>query len=139
MSAISADVIKAAGGVVQAGDGRVLMILRNGVWDLPKGKIESGESVEEAAIREVEEETGLRGLSIRQSLGTTKHSYILNGKLIEKTTWWFLMSLDTDLDPEALFLSPQIEEGITHIAWEEVKQAKMLAGFENLKMVLDRV
>lgn len=131
--------IHAAGGVVEASDGRVLLIFRNGVWDLPKGKMEEGESIEEAAIREVEEETGLTGIRIVRSLGETIHTYVLEGVQVEKTTWWFLMHLPTKGVPEPNDLSPQIEEGITAIDWEPIEKAKSIAGYENLIYVLDQI
>lgn len=131
--------IRAAGGVIQAKDGRVLMILRNGVWDLPKGKIESGETIEEAALREVGEETGLEGLNLLQSLGTTMHRYELDGETIEKSTWWYLMGLEAGVDPDSLCLRPQLEEGITAVAWKEMQEARQLAGYENLVQVLENV
>lgn len=131
--------ISAAGGVVQTKDGRILMILRNGVWDLPKGKIESGEAVEEAALREVEEETGLEELTLLSSLGTTIHHYELDGETVEKTTWWYLMGLEAGVDPDSLALHPQQEEGITAVAWKEMQEARQLAGYDNLIQVLDNL
>ena len=131
--------IFAAGGVVQTADGRVLLIFRNGVWDLPKGKIENGESVEEAAVREVEEETGLREIQIERSLGNTIHTYMINGAQLEKTTAWFLMRLPSNEVPTPENLSPQIEEGITEIMWTTIEEARSIAGYENLIHVLNQI
>lgn len=131
--------INAAGGVVQTSDGRVLLIFRNGVWDLPKGKMENGESVEEAAIREVEEETGLKQIRIERSLGNTIHFYTMNRVQIEKTTDWFLMRLPSDEVPMPEKLLPQIEEGITEISWKTKEEAKSIAGYENLIHVLNQI
>ena len=131
--------IFAAGGVVQTADGRVLLIFRNGVWDLPKGKMEKGETVEEAAIREVEEETGLREIRIERSLGNTIHTYMMDGALIEKTTAWFLMHLPSNEVPTPENLSPQIEEGITEITWKAIDEAISIAGYENLIHVLNQI
>ena len=131
--------IQAAGGVVKTSDGQVLMIFRNGVWDLPKGKVEFGESVEVAAIREVEEETGLHGVKIERSLGTTVHTYKLDDEPVEKTTWWYLMGLESQTDPYSLSLRPQLEEGITDISWKSVEQACKVAGYENLITILNRL
>ena len=57
---------KAGGGLVYNNKNQVLFILRNGKWDLPKGGIEKGEAIEDTALREVEEETGVNGLMITQ-------------------------------------------------------------------------
>src|SRR5690554_5740689 len=86
--------MEAAGGVVlRATDGReeVLLILRNGIWDLPKGKREAGESVPECAIREVSEETGIREVTLAGFIGETYHTYLLNDLKIDKKTYWYGM------------------------------------------------
>ena len=80
----------AAGLVVHAG--KVLLIFRRGHWDLPKGKIDKGETPPEAALREVEEETGLSELHLGPHLLDTWHTYRMEGKRILKTTHWFLMN-----------------------------------------------
>ena len=104
--------MEAAGGLVFNKDGDILMIFRNGKWDLPKGKLEIGESVEECAIREVQEECGIYGLDITEKLLETYHTYNLSGKEILKRTYWYKMN--TDFNGE---LMPQIEEGITKVSW----------------------
>ena len=83
-------VIEAAGGLVFNEKNKILMIFRNGKWDLPKGKIELGESIEDAAIREVEEECGIDNLKIDNKLINTYHTYNLNGFNILKKTWFRL-------------------------------------------------
>lgn len=99
----------AAGGVVLTDDGFV-SIIRNGIPDLPKGHIETGESPETAAVREVEEETGISNLHIIKPLPDTWHCYRLNGQWVLKKTSWFLMNCD---DSENFI--PQTEEGITEV------------------------
>ena len=74
-----------AGGVVTDEEGRVLWIQRNDKWDLPKGKLEAGESLEEAAIREVEEETGISALTITGEAYTTFHTYESEGVVYLKS------------------------------------------------------
>jgi 8-oxo-(d)GTP phosphatase len=109
--------VEAAGGLVFNKDGYILMIFRNGKWDLPKGKLEIGESVEECAIREVEEECGISGLIIENKIKDTYHTYDLEGENILKKTYWYKMK--TDFNGE---LIPQIEEGITKVVWVDKHQ-----------------
>ena len=104
--------IEAAGGLVFNKDEQILMIFRNGKWDLPKGKLEEGENKKQCAKREVEEECGICGLDITEKLLETYHTYNLSGKKILKRTYWYKMN--TDFDGA---LIPQIEEGITKVAW----------------------
>ena len=105
--------ILAAGCIVENRKGDLLWIERNGKWDLPKGKVEKNESIEQAAIREVEEETGINSLSIESELGKTYHTYDENGTPILKTTFWFHARHDGDRTPG----NPQEEEGITAVQW----------------------
>ncbi len=105
-------VIEAAGGLVKNKKGEGLFIFRNGKWDLPKGKIEKGEGIKTAAIREVEEECGINELSITKELSPTYHTYLMEEKNILKKTYWFEMFSD-DTSP----LIPQTEEGITKVKW----------------------
>ena len=103
--------IEAAGGLIEE-DGRILFILRNGLWDLPKGKVEAKEATDAAALREVEEECGLKA-SIDTKLGETWHTYPHKGKNMLKCTHWYKMA-PTEENQE---LAPQLEEGITEIKW----------------------
>jgi 8-oxo-dGTP pyrophosphatase MutT (NUDIX family) len=105
-------VIEAAGGIVRHSSGKYLFIKRFGKWDLPKGKIEPGETPEMAALREVNEECGISGHSIIQSLPSTYHTYKLEGTRVLKRTWWFSMEFSGDLAAK-----PQEEEGISEVAW----------------------
>lgn len=107
-------VIEAAGGVVKNQEGKTLMIFRHGKWDLPKGKIEKGETPEKAAVREVEEECGIGGLSITRTLPVSFHTYKDGEQLVLKKTHWYEMkSSDTRK------LHPQTEEGIIKAEWKD--------------------
>lgn len=124
--------IEAAGGVVENEYGEILLIHRRGFWDLPKGKIEKGETVEDAAIREVEEETGLINVSIQHSIKfkklknkATYHSYFLNDTLAMKVSYWFAMKIIDDQ-----LLVPQTEEDIEQAIW--VKKENVSTYFENM-------
>jgi hypothetical protein len=88
-------IIEAAGGIVSKPNGDILFIKRLGKWDLPKGKMEKGESREESAVREIEEETGLQNVELLSFINTTYHIYIeRNGDKVLKCTHWFEMSFD---------------------------------------------
>lgn len=104
--------IEAAGGIVQNENKEILFIERLGKWDLPKGKIELGEKEDEAATREVEEETGVKNLTIKKKIGETYHTYNAFGKHFIKTTHWFYMHCKNEQH-----LKPQAEESITDIKW----------------------
>ncbi len=124
--------VLAAGGLVYNDEDQALFIYRNDKWDLPKGHVESGEALEEAAIREVEEETGVRDLTITQFLKTTYHIYKRNGKYKLKITYWYEMTTDYSGD-----LSPQKKEGIKKAKWKTEKQAKkaLQKSYANIKLV----
>ena len=104
--------IDAAGGLVKNEKGELLFIFRLGKWDLPKGKLTGNETPEEAAIREVMEETGLSELRISGYLASTFHIYTRKGKQILKQTRWFGMEAKSTQS-----LIPQTEEEITEIRW----------------------
>ena len=99
----------AAGGVVVA-EGKIVAIMRNGIPDLPKGHIEIGEDPEKAALREVEEETGIGNLKIIKELPSTWHCYNVGDEWRLKRTYWYLMESEEIIQPK-----PQKEEGITEI------------------------
>ena len=104
--------VQAAGGVVINDTNQVLFIFRNGFWDLPKGKVEDYESIEVAAIREVEEECGISKPTLISKLLITHHTYDTYGENCIKPTHWYLMQYDGDEE-----LLPQEEEGITNVKW----------------------
>ena len=99
----------AAGGIV-AKDGKFVAIVRHGIPDLPKGHIEKGETPEKAALREVEEETGIGKLQIVKTLPSSWHCYQVGDEWRLKRTHWYLLATEADLQPK-----PQTEEGITEI------------------------
>ena len=105
-------VIKAAGGLVVNDKGEYLFIYRNSKWDLPKGKVEEGEKVKVAAVREVEEECGVKIAQRNNRICKTYHIYEMGGKIILKRTSWYHMTVLGN--PE---LVPQVEEGITEAVW----------------------
>lgn len=103
-------IVRAAGGLVIK-DGKILMIYRLGVWDLPKGKLEKKEKVREGAVREVEEECNIK-VEVLEKLPKTWHSYAFKGKKILKKTSWFLMECTDDS-----LIKPQAEEFIEEVRW----------------------
>jgi ADP-ribose pyrophosphatase YjhB (NUDIX family) len=103
--------VVAAGGFVHTGNEKLLLIFRRGKWDLPKGKLDAGESIEDCATREVKEETGLKELSVEQPVCTSYHTYHEHKQLILKETHWFLMKASE----ETLF--PQLDEQIEKCEW----------------------
>ena len=111
--------IEAAGGYVLNSNNALLMIHRLGYWDMPKGKIDKGETARIAAIREVEEECGINNLSIKSDPFITFHLYGLKGETVIKKSLWFLM--DTSYTG---ILIPQREEGIELAEWVDLPVAK---------------
>jgi 8-oxo-dGTP pyrophosphatase MutT (NUDIX family) len=104
--------ISAAGGKVRNPKGELLFINRLGKWDLPKGKMEIGETPEQSAVREVEEECGITNLNIVEKLSNTYHVYTEKDKLFLKTTFWFRMDYSGNEQ-----LVPQKEEAIEKALW----------------------
>ena len=112
LAAVLKDIFKfapAAGGLVLINKS-IVAIERNGKADLPKGHIEKNEQTDIAAMREVEEETAIKNLSIIKQLPSSHHCYLLNGQWTLKKTSWFLMKSDDDFRPK-----PQEEEGISRV------------------------
>ncbi len=131
--------VDAAGGVAYNESGEILMIFRRGKWDLPKGKRDEDENMEECALREVKEETGLKHLELADKICDTFHIYSQYGEQILKRTAWYKMS-GTSKDK----LKPQKEENILEARWvkeqdlgplvdktyEAVKEVLTLAGLK---------
>ena len=126
--------IEAAGGLVRnLKTNHFLFIFRNKKWDLPKGRINKNEEVQKAAIREVEEETGVENLSITKPLNTTFHIFKRNRKYRLKKTFWYLM--ETDYNGE---LTPETKEGIEKAIWIEKKLIVSLRSemYQNINLVI---
>lgn len=123
----------AGGGVTYSKSGDVLMILRNGFWDLPKGKIEPGENIMEGSEREVKEETGVKVKEVWQKIGCTYHTYNLHNKAILKETHWFSMRGKSNSN-----LKPQIKEGIEEVRWVKDSEIDSLLekSYPNIKDII---
>lgn len=106
------NVVQAAGGLVHHPGKGFLFIFRRGKWDLPKGKLDNNEDMKACALREVEEETGVRGLKIKQDLIVTYHTYLENDTDVLKETHWYLMETSDNGD-----LQPQTDEDIEDCEW----------------------
>lgn len=124
-------IIHAAGGIVCNEQEAILMIFRLDKWDFPKGKVEAGEQYAEAAIREVEEETGLKDITLGEPLPSTFHTYEFRDEPILKETHWYAMRAHSQS------LTPQTVEDITEAVWvpfEEVG-SKMESSYPSLQML----
>lgn len=117
----SLTIIKAAGGLVRNGEGKFLFIHRLGKWDLPKGKVEVNEKMRTAAVREVEEECGIKVDYLGDKLTTSYHMYVMRGKTVLKQTNWYNMGVN-----KSPVLIPQLEEDITEAVWFEKNELKPL-------------
>lgn len=124
-------VIEAAGGVVDKG-GKILLIYRKGRWDIPKGKIDKGEKKRACAIREVEEETGVK-VSIEKKINTTWHTYITNKKYVLKKTHWYVMKCLDDSNT-----APQEEEDIDEVRWMSLTElrAALYNSYRSIRVVI---
>jgi len=120
----------AAGGLVKNKEDEILFIFRNSKWDLPKGKVDKGETIEDAAIREVEEETGVKKLKIDSFLKKTYHIFKRNGTYKLKETHWFLMT-----SKYKGTLVPQCNENIELAEWRPASDIPKLMenSYENIK------
>jgi 8-oxo-dGTP pyrophosphatase MutT (NUDIX family) len=115
--------IEAAGGLVKNENGEYLFIYRHDKWDLPKGKIEKQERVKEAAVREVEEECGIKVSAPGKKICKTYHAYTSRGEVVLKKTHWFDMQCKGQNK-----LSPQKEEGITDVRWFKKEHVEPIIG-----------
>jgi ADP-ribose pyrophosphatase YjhB (NUDIX family) len=104
--------VKAAGGLILNEKKEILLIFRRGSWDLPKGKLDDGETLEQCAVREVEEETGATNVKLLSPLTITYHTYHEGARFILKESHWYNMSVSG-----AQKLTPQTEEDIQEIKW----------------------
>ncbi len=126
--------VQAAGGCVTDDQGRLLAIHRLGLWDLPKGKVEKNEKLDDAAVREVREECGLQQVNLVKHLCATWHTYERKGRQHLKRTDWYLM---TGNSAEALV--PQLEEDISEVRWMAADElsAMRAATYPSLRKVID--
>ena len=128
--------IAAGGGVItRLKDGKlqVLLIRRKGMWELPKGKRDRGETMESCAVREVREELGISNIEVVRPLDVTIHAYSENRRLKVKTTHWFQMTTD------ARKFKPEKREGITEVKWFAWKKAQKAVPYRNLRELLERL
>ena len=128
-------IVNAAGGIV-FNDTKLLMIFRNGLWDLPKGKVEPDENLKECAIREVEEETGVKDLTIKGKEIISYHIYSTEFEDILKKTTWYIMN--TKYDEK---LIPQIDEGIEKVSWVSIQEInhKLNNSFKSIEDIIRKV
>lgn len=128
-------IIQAGGGLVLNEQNELLFIFRRGTWDLPKGKVDPGETIEACAMREVEEETGVGNLRLIDFLGVTNHQYFdpyLKEDVI-KESHWYIMSVKGVPN-----LVPQTEEDITDIKWVPLIEVNTLIAdsFTSIKEII---
>ena len=128
--------VQAAGGLVRNKKGKMLFIFRKNKWDLPKGKVYKGETLEKGAMREVEEETGVKKLKLISFAGMTYHVFRRNNQYRLKETYWFHMT--TNFTGK---LKPEVQEDITKAEWKgPTKMAKALENsYGNIKFLLDHL
>jgi 8-oxo-dGTP pyrophosphatase MutT (NUDIX family) len=125
--------VPAAGGLIRNGKGEVLVIFRRGKWDLPKGKAESGETMEQTALREVVEECGLEGIELQEFLQSTYHIYEAPGNFILKRTDWYLMLYSGSEQP-----IPLTKEEITEVRWIDSAQLDEICSntFQSIREII---
>jgi len=126
--------IEAAGGLIKKED-QYLFIYRFERWDLPKGKLDKGETIENAAVRECEEECAIKNLKIEQQLSSTFHVYKYKDSFAIKQTYWFFMTTDYNKT-----LKPQLEENITEVKWftkEQVQETVFNNSYFTIKDVVN--
>ncbi|MFZ9700873.1 MAG: NUDIX hydrolase [Flavobacteriales bacterium] len=126
-------VVTAGGGLVENPAGELLFIYRNKKWDLPKGKKEKGESIQGSALREVQEECGLKHLVLGRKLTATWHTFGgIEHRKLKKSVWYHMYSAQEEL-------TPQLEEGITKIKWVPVEgiPKKLKKAYSSISEVIE--
>lgn len=126
--------IEAAGGLIEK-NGSYLFIFRNDLWDLPKGKLEKNEKIADGAVRECEEECGVKNLEIGKELDATYHLYSYKGSYALKKSYWFYMKTDYNKP-----LIPQLEENITEVKWfskDEIKHTVLPLTYFTIQNVIE--
>ena len=128
-------VVVAGGGLVYNDKKEILFIYRNKKWDLPKGKMEKDENIQDCALREVQEETGVQDLTIEKYITTTYHVFKRNDKFKLKETFWYEMR--TSYKGE---LIPQENEGIKKVKWKDFQktQKALNKSYENIKLLFPK-
>ncbi len=125
-----------AGGVVYrvVDDAPMYLLIRDSYrnWGFPKGHLECDECAHDAAVREVQEETGLPTVTLRAEIDTIDWFFRFRGKLVHKICHFFLMETDCSAT------LPQREEGITACRWAKFEEARSLLAYENARVVLER-
>ena len=111
----------------------IILILRKGLWDIPKGKLDEGETIEDCAVREVMEEVGIKDVQRIQPLGFTWHAYEKHDTLYVKRTYWY------EMHTSANSFSPQIEERIERVEWVDWDEAKRILGYPTFVMHMEHV
>jgi len=126
--------VQAGGGLVTNEKDEILMIFRRGMWDLPKGKLDKGEKLEDCAVREVTEETGLKKVELISPLAITYHTYHEGSKFVLKESHWYNMKAGVEQE-----LIPQTEEDIHEIKWVKRTDLKeyMKKSFPSITDVLE--
>jgi ADP-ribose pyrophosphatase YjhB (NUDIX family) len=127
------EIIEAAGGIVQNENKELLFIYRRAKWDLPKGKLEAGETIETCAAREIEEETGVKNCTLKRKIGETYHIYKEKGNNILKVSHWFYFTC-----PSAQNMVAQTEEDIAEVKWINTQHIKdpMSNTYKNIKEIM---
>lgn len=110
----------------------IALIKRRGVWDLPKGKQDPGESIIDCARREVAEELGIEWPTVHQHIGQTRHTYVESGVEILKTTYWYAM-IPHDNNPA---FTPEVEEQIEQVTWVPIDSSFKIVAYDNLLPIL---
>ena len=125
--------IVAAGGIVKNDENQILFIFRKGKWDLPKGKIEKNEKIDDGALREVVEEPGVKKIKIDRFFDTTYHIIKTKKQFFLKETHWYKMKSNYKGK-----LKPQKSEGIRSVRWKKIKEAKEIKKkpFRNISIIL---
>ncbi|MDO4782476.1 MAG: NUDIX domain-containing protein [Capnocytophaga felis] len=128
------DVIKAGGGIVTNKKGEILVMKRRGKWDLPKGKKEKGENIAVCALREVEEETGVKKLNLIRFRTITYHIFKQDGKYFLKETYWY----DMETKYKGV-LKAQIEEDIEMVCWKKPDEVQELIkkSYKNIQKIFE--
>ncbi len=127
--------VLAAGGLVKNSRDELLMIFRRHKWDLPKGKVESGENIKTAAVREVEEECGIKGMKVRSHIADSYHIYYENERPILKQTVWYHISTAYEG-----ITKPQIEEGIDKVEWVKTDgiENRLQNSYASIRWILEQ-